>query len=83
MGIVARCVLQPGQRAGQSVQPFRLPGVKAVGVALGAGIATQPDGGGTTSTFGVSGGVKHNASGLSVNGSWAQAKATGQTQSYR
>ena len=51
-----------------------LPGVKAVGVLFGAGY--RDHGGGTTTTA-VSGGVQHNASGLSVNGWWGQEKATG------
>jgi predicted porin len=51
-----------------------LPGVKAVGVLFGAGYR---DWGNGTTTTAVSGGVQHNASGLSVNGWWAQAKATG------
>ncbi len=51
-----------------------LPGVKAAGVLLGAGY--RDHGNGTTTTA-VSGGVRHNASGLSVNGWWAQAKASG------
>ena len=51
-----------------------LPGVKAVGVLFGAGY--RDHGGGKTTTA-MSGGIKHNASGLSVNGWWAQEKATG------
>ena len=48
-----------------------LPGVKAVGVR--AGVGYRDHGGGTT-TLGMSGGVQHNASGLSVNGWYAKEK---------
>ncbi len=51
-----------------------LPGVKAAGVLFGAGYRDHGDG---TTTTAVSGGVRHNASGLSVNGWWVQAKASG------
>lgn len=49
-----------------------LPGVKAVGVRLGAGYRHEMEGDKTT--FGVSGGVQHNASGISVNGWYAQER---------
>ena len=52
-----------------------LPGVKAVGVRLGAGYRHEMDG--DKRTFGISGGVKHNASGISVNGWYAQERHSG------
>ena len=49
-----------------------LPGVKAVGVLLGAGYRHEMEGDKTT--FGVSGGIQHNASGVSLNGWYAQER---------
>ena len=49
-----------------------LPGVKAVGVRLGAGYRHEMDGDKTT--LGLSGGVQHNASGVSLNGWYAQER---------
>ena len=49
---------------------------KDVSIALGAGYRHQPNAGagnGDISSFGVSGGVKHNASGFSVNGAYTAA----------
>ncbi|MDE0149411.1 MAG: hypothetical protein OXM58_13660 [Rhodospirillaceae bacterium] len=49
---------------------------KDISIALGAGYRHQPNagmGGGDINSFGVSGGVKHNASGFSVNGAYTQA----------
>ncbi len=48
---------------------------KDVSVKVGAGYRAQPDSGpgGDTNTFGVSGGVQHNPSGLSVNGVYVQS----------
>ena len=49
---------------------------KDISIALGAGYRHQPNAGagnGDISSFGVSGGVKHNASGFSVNGAYTAA----------
>ena len=49
---------------------------KDISIALGAGYRHQPNAGagnGDINSFGVSGGVKHNASGFSVNGAYTQA----------
>ncbi|MXW92155.1 MAG: hypothetical protein F4114_17465 [Rhodospirillaceae bacterium] len=55
-----------------------LPGVKAMGLRLNAGYASDPERGdmGTTS-FAVSAGVQHNASGLSINGVYDQEQYKG------
>ena len=47
-----------------------LPGVKAIGVR--AGVGYRDHGASGTTTLAVSGGVQHNASGLSVNGWYAR-----------
>ena len=52
-----------------------LPGVKAVGVRLGAGYRHEMDGDKTT--LGLSGGVQHNASGISLNVWYAQERNRG------
>ena len=48
------------------------PGVKEIGVSLGFGFRAVPKtaDAAAQSNFAVSGGIKHNASGLSVNGYW-------------
>ena len=49
---------------------------KDISIALGAGYRHQPNAGmgdGDINSFGVSGGVKHNASGFSVNGAYTSA----------
>ena len=66
------------QAKGYSVgMSFKSPAAlsKDVSIALGAGYRAQPDSGpgGDTSTFGVSGGIQHNPSGLSVNGIYVQS----------
>ena len=57
-----------------------LPGVKAIGVRLNAGYRSDPvgnDGVRASTSFAVSGGVQHNASGLSVNGVYDQESFKG------
>ena len=56
-----------GWSAGGSFSGF--PAMKEVSIALNAGYHSVGEDGETTS-MGVSGGVKHNASGFNVNGSW-------------
>ncbi len=55
-----------------------LPGVKAIGVKLSAGYASDPERGDDGSTsFAVSGGVQHTASGFSINGVYDQEQYKG------
>ena len=55
-----------------------LPGVKAVGVRLNAGYASDPDRGDNGSTsLAVSAGVQHTASGFSINGVYDQEQYKG------
>ena len=53
------------------------PGVKDIGVVLGIGYRDQPNLGAGATTLGMSGGVQHNPSGLSVNGVYAQHTPSG------
>ncbi len=50
---------------------------KDISLALGFGYRSQPNAAAGTNTFGVSGGVQHNPSGLSVNGVFAQEQIKG------
>lgn len=49
---------------------------KDISIKVGIGYRDQPAGAGTT-TFGISGGVQHNPSGLSLNGVYAQETPSG------
>ena len=53
------------------------PNIKEISVVVGLGYRDQPNLGDGATTFGMSGGVQHNASGLSVNGVYAQHSPRG------
>jgi hypothetical protein len=63
-----------GWSAGASFSGF--PAMKDVSIAVNAGYHSVGEDGDTTS-LGVSGGVKHNASGFNVNGSWGNQDEKG------
>lgn len=50
---------------------------KDISVVVGAGYRDQPETGDGVTTFGLSGGVQHNPSGLSVNGVYARSSPKG------